>query len=98
AESPSTIYNSLMDASLEEQSDSFPGKFEISSAPLRLVNSLAFLAAMRALEAINPFSTMILPTSGFSNKNFENKSLKTESVTDRTSLFPNLVFEIGRAH
>src|SRR5699024_2057267 len=91
AESPSTIYNSLISASFEEQSESFPGKFDISKALFRRVNSLALRAAIRALEAIKPFSTIVFPTEGFSNKNLENASLKIESVTVLTSLLPNLV-------
>src|SRR5690625_1597925 len=92
AESPSTINNSLISASFEEQSDNFPGKFDISNALLRLVNSRAFRAATLAREAIIPFSTITRATDGFSNKYFEKASLNTESVTERASLFPNFVF------
>ena len=92
AESPSTINSSLISASLEEQSANLPGKFEISKALLRRVNSRAFLAAKRAREAIIPFSTIIFPIDGFSKRNLENASLNTASVTVRASLFPNFVF------
>src|SRR5699024_9521343 len=86
------MYNSLISASFDEQSDNLPGKFEISSALLRRVNSLALRAAKRALAAISPFSTIIFPVAGFSNKNLDNASLKTESVTVLTSLLPCFVF------
>src|SRR5699024_12422108 len=91
AESPSTIYNSLISGSLDEQSANLPGRLDISNALLRRVNSRAFLAATRALEAIIPFSTISFPIVGFSNKYFEKASLTTESVTVRASAFPNLV-------
>src|SRR5699024_85981 len=83
AESPSTIYSSLIDAFFDEQSDNFPGKFEISNALFLRVNSRAFLAANLAREAIIPFSTITRATDGFSNKYLENASLNTESVTER---------------
>src|SRR5699024_12587085 len=87
-----TMYNSLISASRYEQSDNLPGKFEISKAPLRRVTSRAFFAAIRAREAIIPFSTIILAIEGFSNKNLENDSLNIESVIERTSLLPSFVF------
>src|SRR5699024_11555412 len=92
AESPSTIYNSLCSGSLEEQSDNLPGKFDISKALFLLVNSRAFFAATRARDAIRPFSTIIFPVLGFSNKNFENASLKILSVTVLASLLLIFVF------
>ena len=68
AESPSTKKISLSSGFLLEQSASLPGKLEISNADLRRVTSRAFLAATRALDAIIPFSTMILAIFGFSYK------------------------------
>ena len=92
AESPSTINNSHFSGSLLEQSASFPGKLLISNAPLRRVTSRALLAAKRAFEANMPFSTICLPTVGFSIKNFVKYSENKRSVTVRTSEFPNFVF------
>ena len=72
AESPSTMYSSLIVASRDEQSANLPGKFEISKAPFLRVNSRAFLAASRARDAIIPLLTMIFAASGFSAKKVEN--------------------------
>src|SRR5699024_3893376 len=91
AESPSTMYNSLISASREEQSDNFPGKLETSKALFLRVKSRAFLAAIRAWEAINPFSIIVLAIVGFSNKYFENTVLRSVSVTVRTLLLPSFV-------
>src|SRR5699024_12811195 len=86
------MYNSLISASRDEQSDNLPGRLDISRAPFLRVKSRAFLAAARAREAIRSFSTIILPTDGFSNKNLEKVLLKMESVTVLTSLLPSFVF------
>ena len=60
AESPSTINNSFIDGSFDEQSANLPGRFEISSPDFLRVTSRARFAAMRALEAKIPFSTIFL--------------------------------------
>ncbi len=49
------MYSSLIEASLEEQSASLPGKELTSSAPLRRVSSRALRAASRARAACSPF-------------------------------------------
>ncbi len=81
-----------MDASFDEQSVNLPGNELTSSALFRLVNSRAFFAASRALEAIKPLSTIFRPTVGFSAKNREKLSEKSESVIVRASLLPSFVF------
>src|ERR1044071_9187307 len=48
AESPSTIYNSVLDESRSEQSANFPGKVSDSRADLRITRSRALRAASRA--------------------------------------------------
>ena len=75
AESPSTIYTSQRDASFSEQSANFPGSVEPSKAFFLLTNSLAFLAASLALEALIHFSKIALATAGFSSKNVDNSSV-----------------------
>ena len=52
--------NSFIDASFEEQSANLPGKFEISRPDFLRVTSRARFAAIRALEARIPFSTIFL--------------------------------------
>src|SRR5699024_3821488 len=74
AGSPSTMYNPHAYGFLLEQSAGLSGRLETSNADLRLVTSLAFFAARRALDAIVPLSTMILATFGFSSKNLSNSS------------------------
>ena len=66
AESPSTINNSQSSASRLEQSANLPGRLLISMTDLRLVISRARLAAIRALAAKIPLSTIIRATLGFS--------------------------------
>ncbi len=78
-------------ASFEEQSTNLPGNEDISKALFLLVNSLAFLAATRALEATTDFSIIIFASSGFSSKNRSKPSEKIESLIFLTSLLPNLV-------
>ena len=61
-------------ASRLEQSANLPGSDENSNTDFLLVNSRAFLAAKRALEANIVFSIIILASSGFSIKNSFNFS------------------------
>ena len=89
---PSTKKISLSSGFLLEQSASLPGKLEISNADLRRVTSRAFLAATRALDAMIPFSTMILATFGFSYKKRSKCSENNRSTIWRTSELPNFVF------
>ncbi|MNJ47407.1 hypothetical protein D3C77_425650 [compost metagenome] len=92
AESPSTIYNSLIEASLEEQSASFPGSALTSNALLRRVSSRALRAASRAREAWSAFSRTRRDTAGFSSMNSCSFSANKDSTIPRTSLFPSFVF------
>ena len=59
---------------------------------MRRVDSLAFFAAILARDAWSPFSTIILATLGFSNKNLSNSSEKSLLVIVLISEFPSLVF------
>src|SRR6476620_3050323 len=52
AESPSTTNSSASAGSLTEQSASFPGRVEFSSADLRRVRSRAFLARSRGVDCL----------------------------------------------
>ena len=92
AESPSTINNSEISGSFEVLSANFPGKLEISKPFFLRVTSRALLAAIRALAAKSPFSTICFATVGFSSINLLKVSLNNLSVTFRASEFPNLVF------
>ena len=91
AESPSTIYISHSSAFLLEQSANFPGKVEPSNAVFLLTNSLAFLAASLALDALIHFSNIDFATFGFSSKKVDNASFKIDCTTPVTSLFPSFV-------
>jgi hypothetical protein len=57
------------------QSANFPGKVVDSNAFFLLTNSLAFLAASLALDALIHFSNIALATAGFSSKNVDKASL-----------------------
>ncbi len=92
AESPSTIYTSHSSGFLLLQSASFPGKVEVSKELFFLANSLAFLAASLALEALIHFSNIAFATVGFSSKNDDRASFTILCTTPVTSLFPNFVF------
>ena len=92
AESPSTMNNSFIVASFEEQSANLPGRFEISSPDFLRVTSRARLAAIRALDARIPFSTIFLAICGFSNKKRLKASLNKRFVILTTSEFPSFVF------
>ena len=68
AELPSTIYTSLSDGFLLEQSHSLPGKPMPSSAPFRSTLSRAARAALRARAAKIALPTIFFATSGFSSR------------------------------
>ena len=91
AESPSTIYNSQIDESFDEQSANLPGNVENVKA-FFLVKSLALLAAKRALEAKTACSKIVLASSGFSNKNLSNCSVKILLTKGLISELHNFVF------
>jgi len=55
AESPSTMYSSVLEGSRSEQSANLPGKVIDSSADLRMTRSRAFLAASRARADVKHF-------------------------------------------
>ncbi len=90
AELPSTIYNSHLDGSFEEQSASLPGRV-VSSSPPFLMLSRALRAASLALAAITIFSIMTLAVFGFSIKNLFNWSPTILERIFLTSKLPNLV-------
>ena len=91
AESPSTMKSSFISALFDEQSANFPGRLEISRPDFLRVTSRARLAAIRALEAKIPFSTIFLAMTGFSKRNRLRASLKRRLVILTTSEFPSLV-------
>ncbi len=91
AESPSTIYTSVLLGSRELQSASLPGSADDSRSPLRRVSSRAFRAASRALLAVTVFSITVLATIGVSSKNSVSFSLVKLSTIPLTSEFPSLV-------
>ena len=68
AESPSTMYISVKAGSRSWQSASLPGSDALSKAVLRLVASLAFLAASLARWAVVAFSTISFAEAGFSSR------------------------------
>ena len=72
------MYISHSSAILLEQSANFPGSVVLSSADFFLTNSLAFLAASLALEALIHFSKIAFATEGFSSKKFDNASFTTD--------------------
>ena len=74
AESPSTIYTSHCEASFSLQSANFPGNVVDSNEFFLLTNSLAFLAASLALDALIHFSNIAFATEGFSSKKGANTS------------------------
>ena len=74
AESPSTMYTSHSSAFLLLQSANFPGNVEVSKEFFFLTNSLAFLAASLALDALIHFSNIAFATFGFSSKNVDKAS------------------------
>ncbi len=90
AESPSTINSSDSAGSLLWQSASLPGKPKPSIAPLRKTESLAALAALRALSASTALPIIDRASSGFSSKNMAKDSLKTVSTAPRASTEPSL--------
>ena len=61
------------------------GKEEISKAPFRRVNSLAFRAASRAAAASTTLATKIRAGCGFSSSQRFNASLTSPSTAGRTS-------------
>jgi len=65
AESPSTKYISDSAGFLDWQSASFPGRDAPSNAPLRMIASLAALAAKRARAANNIFQLWLWHRSDF---------------------------------
>ena len=69
------MYISASCGSLVLQSESFDANPNESKGLFRLVASLAFLAAKRALRASNDFSIIIFALAGFSNKYASNLSL-----------------------
>ena len=62
AESPSTMYTSHSSGFLLLQSANFPGNVDVSSELFFLTNSLAFLAASLALDALTHFSNIAFAT------------------------------------
>jgi len=74
------------------QSANFPGNVLVSRLLFFLTNSLAFLAASLALDALIHFSKIAFATDGFSSKNVDNASFTILCTTPVTSLFPNFVF------
>ena len=84
AESPSTMYNSDLEGSFSEQSANLPGNDEFSNPVFLLVNSLAFLAASRALESSTTLSITFLISLGFSSIHCSNLSKLTDSTTGLT--------------
>ncbi len=90
AESPSTIKSSDFDGSLSMQSASFPGKFEISSAPFLLVSSRAFLAASLATAASTIFDITFFASLGCSSNQLPRTSFTQLStmglISDETNL------------
>ncbi len=68
AESPSTMKISEKAGSFSWQSASLPGSAPESSAPLRRTSSRALRAASRARADSTIFSTIRLPTRGFSSR------------------------------
>ena len=72
------MYTSHSSATLLLQSASFPGNVVLSNADFFLTNSLAFLAASLALDALIHFSKTAFATEGFSSKNVANLSLTTD--------------------
>ena len=91
AESPSTMKISVCVGSFDEQSASFPGRFEISRPDFFRVTSRARLAAILALLAKIPFSTIRLATCGFSKRKVPNSSLKSLLTIPETSELPSFV-------
>ena len=92
AESPSTKNISHLAGSFSWQSASFPGSPAMSNAPLRLVISLAFLAASLALAESSIFEIMLLASLGFSIKNSCSALFKRDSTTPFTSDETSLSF------
>ena len=68
AESPSTMKSSENAGSFSWQSASLPGRAPESRAPLRRTSSRALRAASRARADSTIFSTIRLPTRGFSSR------------------------------
>ena len=92
AESPSTMYNSHFSGSLFEQSASLPGRVDVSRADFLLVNSLAFLAASRALCACKILSTISLANFGLNSSHSINLSRTASFTIGVTSAFPSFSF------
>ena len=91
AESPSTIYTSHSSAFLLLQSANFPGRVVDSKAVFLLTNSLAFLAASLALDALTHFSNIAFATFGFSSKNVDKASFTKLCTIPVTLLLPSFV-------
>ena len=85
AESPSTRKSSAAAGSRSLQSASLPGRFELSSTPLRRVSSRALRAASRARAASTTFSTIRRASRGFSSRKAESCSPTVDSTQPRTS-------------
>jgi len=68
------MYTSHSSAFLLLQSANFPGNVEVSKEFFFLTNSLAFLAASLALDALIHFSNIAFATFGFSSKNVDKAS------------------------
>ena len=92
AESPSTINSSDISGSFDVLSASFPGKLAISNPDFLRVASRARFAAIRALPARIPFSTICLAVVGFSIINRAKVSENIRSTAVRASELPNFVF------
>ena len=86
------MYTSHSSGFLLLQSASFPGSVVVSNADFLLTNSLAFLAASLAFDALTHFSNIAFATFGFSSKNSANFSFINDCTIPATSLFPNFVF------
>ncbi len=86
------MYTSHSSAFLLLQSASFPGSVEPSIEFFFLTNSLAFLAASLALDALIHFSRIAFATFGFSSKNADSASLTAFNTIPVTLLFPSFVF------
>ncbi len=85
AESPSTMNISVPSFSLLAQSHNLPGRFEVLSAPLRLVSSLAFLAASLAAAAWMALLRIRFASVGCSSRKCPNCSLTVDSTKPPTS-------------
>ena len=91
AESPSTMKISASAGSRTEQSASFPGSVEFSSADLRRVRSRALRAASRARCAATALRMIRLASPGFSSRNSASPLLTAAWTKPSTGGLPSLV-------